>query len=211
VTEPELASITVADPPAAWAAAGFRVDDGEARVGGVRVVLAGPDAGRGVVGWGLRGLAADAPDDLDGLPVERVDERPRPPDDHPCGAVGVDHVVLLTEDLTRTVEAVERLGLRLRRERDHRGADGRPVQQAFFRAGEVIVEVVAPADAVDEPRPGVRTFGLAVVVLDFDVARRAMAGALSDVRDAVQPGRQVATVRGRELGLSTPLLLISPG
>ena len=61
-----------------------------------------------------------------------------------------------------------------------------------------------------EPRPGVRSFGIAAVVDDFDAAREAMGGHLGEVRDAVQQGRRIATVRHRELGLGTPIALMSP-
>jgi len=211
---PEVATVTVAEDPATWRAAGFSVDEsGACRVGGVHLRLVGRGAGRGVIGWTLRGIPPNAPDDLDGFPTDpAADETdgPTEPGTHPNGATSVDHLVLLTDDLDRTVLAAAALGLEVRRHRDHLAHDGTRARQAFFRVGEPILEVVGPAEPPAEPRPGVRTFGVAVTVPDLEVARRAVGGALSDTRDAVQPGRQVATVRGRELGLTTPLLLITP-
>jgi hypothetical protein len=209
---PALAALTIADDALGWAAAGFAVDaDSTSRLGGVVVTCAGPHAGRGVTSLALRGLAPDAPSDLDGMPVVATDDPPAEPATHPNTAIGIDHVVLLTDDLDRTVAAAEALGLSLRRRRDGDAGSGEAVRQAFFRAGEVILEVVAPADPPAEPRPGVRSFGLAVVATDLEAAGRLLGEGLGTPKDAVQAGRRIATVRGRVVGLGTPLALMSPG
>jgi hypothetical protein len=211
-TGPALVGLTVADDAATWSAAGFAVDDdGTSRLGGVRVTCAGPDAGRGVTALALRDLPAGAPHDLDGMPVVATDLSPPPPATHPSTATAIDHVVLLTDDLDRTVAAAEALGLDLRRRRDGDAGSGERVRQAFFRAGEVILEVVAPAEPPAEPRPGVRSFGLAVVATDLDAAGAVLGEALGPPKPAVQAGRLIATVRGRVLGLGTPLALMTPG
>ena len=49
-----LDELTVADAPASWAAVGFELDGDTCVVGDVRIRLAGPDAGRGLIGWSLR-------------------------------------------------------------------------------------------------------------------------------------------------------------
>jgi hypothetical protein len=54
-----------------------------------------------------------------------------------------------------------------------------------------------------------RLWGLVVVVADLDAAAEALGDRLGAVKDAVQPGRRIATVR-REAGLSTPLALMTP-
>ena len=61
---PTIDSITVADDPERWRAARFEVDGGHCDLGTVRIVLAGRDAGRGMIGWSVRGLDGA---DLDGL------------------------------------------------------------------------------------------------------------------------------------------------
>src|SRR5688572_19320374 len=112
--------ITVADPPEAWAAAGFTVDDdGTCRIGQVRVRLVGRDHGKRIIGWSLRGVPDGALDDsLDGLPTTASDAPPAPPAEHANGATHIDHVVLLSPDLARTTAAITGLGVPLRGERD---------------------------------------------------------------------------------------------
>ena len=123
----------------------------------------------------------------------------------------IDHLVVLTPDLDRTVRAVERtLGLSLKRTRDG-SASGQPVRQAFFRMGEVILEVVGPPDP-DPARAGAPAafFGLAVTVASLDAAFELLGPELlSAPKPAVQPGRQIATVRS-SAGLQVALALMTP-
>jgi hypothetical protein len=208
---PEVVTLRVAESPGAWAGAGFTVDDdGRCRIGGVTLDLVGPDAGQGVVGWSLRHLPEGAADAIDGFPTTPSDAPPAPPADHPCGVTAVDHVVLLTDDLARTIEGAGRAGLTPRRWRDHALPDGTPVRQTFFVVGELVLELVAPAERPDRPRPGVRSFGVALVCPDLAVARAALGPHLGADRPAVQAGRRIATVRHRDLGLGTPIALMTP-
>lgn len=201
----------MADSPEAWAGAGFAVDaDGRCRIGPVRLDLVGPEAGHGVIGWSLRHLPEGGGPAMDGFATRASTAPPAEPATHPCSVTAIDHFVLLTDDLDRTVVAAGSVGLTPRRWRDHALPDGTPVRQLFFVVGSLVLELVAPQQRPESPRPGVRSFGLALVVDDFDVARTAMAGHLGEVRGAVQAGRRIATVRHHELGLTTPLALMSP-
>jgi hypothetical protein len=127
------------------------------------------------------GVRAEAPD---GLPLRPGEPHP-PAADHPNGAFAVDHVVVLTGSLRRTVGALREAGLDLRRE-----VHG----MAFLRLGPYILEVV---ERGGDPA---RLWGLVVVVPDPG----AVPGA-GPVKDAVQPGRRIATVRG----LGTELAVMS--
>lgn len=208
---PEAVVLEVAEEPEAWARAGFAVDaDATCRIGGLRIALVGTEAGEAVVGWALRHLPDDAPPDLDGLATRRDERVAAEPADHPNGVTRVDHLVLLTDDLERTVAAAGRLGLEERRRRDHRLPGRDPMVQSFFRVGELVLEVVAPADPPTLPAPGVRSFGLALTVADLDVAGAVLGEHLSPARTAVQQGRRIATVRHRDLGMRTPLALMTP-
>jgi catechol 2,3-dioxygenase-like lactoylglutathione lyase family enzyme len=209
---PALIGLTIADEAETWAAAGFAVDDdGTSRLGGIRVTCAGSAAGRAVTALTFRDLASGAPADLDGMPVVAREAAPADPAAHPNTATAIDHVVLLTDDLDRTIAAAEALGLVLRRRRDGDAGSGQPVRQAFFRAGEAVLEVVAPAEPRPEPRAGVRSFGLAVVATDLDAAGRLLGEGLGAPKRAVQEGRLIATVRARVVGLGTPVALMTPG
>ncbi len=198
--------LVVADEAEAWAGAGFAVDpDGNCRVSGVRVRLVGREHGWGIVGWSLRGLS---PRDgqLDGVPTTRSEQGAATPSTHPNGVVAIDHVVLLSPDVTRTVEAFAELGLEPRREREGE-LGGRAIRQVFFRLGEVIVEVVgSPETAAEGPAS---LWGITYVVGDIEASVAYLGEHAGRVKDAVQPGRRITTLRHRELGLSVRTALIS--
>ena len=192
---PELDELLVADPPQAWADLGFAVSDGVVELGGVRIRLGA--TGRGVVGWSLRGLRDGQ--DLDGLDT-RVSSAPRPEAArHPIGATAVDHVVALTPDFDRTVAKLRAAGLDYRRTREA----GTGFRQAFFVLGPCLLELGGPAEG------DVRFWGLTLVVDDLDAAADRLGDRLGRVKDAVQPGRRIATLRP-EAGLGLPVALMSP-
>ena len=172
-------------------------------VGLVRLQLAGGSGG--IIGWGLGGIEAGA--ELDGLPTEALGEaageegQPRP--EHPLGVTRIDHLVVMTPDLQRTVTGLERAGLDLRRVREP-SEPGPSVRQAFFRLGEVILEVVESPEA----EGAARFWGITCRVADLDRCAELLGERLGEVRDAVQPGRRIATVR-RRAGLGLPVALIS--
>jgi hypothetical protein len=202
-----IAELVVGDEPSAWAAAGFDVDGETAVVGAVRVRLTGHDArGRGLLSWALRDATLHD-DDVDGLTSTRAtDAVPSPSGAHPNGTNAIDHVVVATPDWPRTIAALGAAGFELRRERAA-GTDAAPMRQGFFRAGEVIVEVVGPRDAAgDGPA---RFFGLALNVVDLDATKRFYGDRLTDPKPAVQPQRRIATLRHRDLGISTAIAFMS--
>jgi hypothetical protein len=100
--------LEVADSVDAWTRAGFSVGaDAVCQVGGVGIKLVGSDTATGVVGWSLRGLPpAHALDDLDGIPTKRSTGAGAAPATHANGVTSIDHVVLLSPDLNRTLEAL---------------------------------------------------------------------------------------------------------
>ena len=124
-------------------------------------------------------------DDPDGLALRNGPLHPVEPFAHANGAFAVDHVVVLTGSLDHTVAALEDAGLDLRRR------DG---GMAFLRLGSYILEVV---ERGGDPA---RFWGLVVVVPDPG----AVPGA-GPAKNAVQPGRRIATVKG----LGTALAVMS--
>lgn len=186
---PVLTSLVIGDEPDAWRAAGFEVDGDVCRVGSVPIRLTGgPD--RGILDWPLGTAPADG-----AAPA------------HPVGALQIDHLVLLSPDLARTTASMEARGLDVRRVRDYDLA-GTPMQQVFFRAGEVILEVVGkPGESGDGPETW---WGITFTVADIDAAAAYLGEACGRVKDAVQPGRRIATLRHQDLGLSLATALMSP-
>jgi hypothetical protein len=119
---------------------------------------------------------------------------------------------MLTPDLDRTVAELEAQGFDLRRRRDA-PTPGGSTRQAFFRAGEPIVEVVlAPEGSrvARDPAGPARLWGLAFGVDDLERTARSLGGLLGTPRDAVQPGRRIATLRD-EAGLGPAIAFMSPG
>ena len=179
---PVLSEIKVAADPAAWAAAGFSVTGASMSVGNVSIEFAHGDGG--VLDWTL---VADTPD----LPATT----------HPNGVTEIDHVVMLSPSLERTIDELEEQGIELRRIREGETGMG-TYRQAFFRVGRPILEVVE----ADGP---VRFWGITFTTADIDAAAKLLGDKLGRVKDAVQPGRRIATVR-KEAGLGFPVALISP-
>jgi len=204
-----LDELTIADSGEAWAACGFRVEDGECAVGSVRIRLTG-GPGPGLAGWSLRGLAST---ELDGLSTTRSDrgEHPEAPP-HPNGISGLDHVVAISPDLDRTAASLRAAGLDLRRVREEPTPAGAP-RQAFFRLGSTILEVVQePPEALERGGGSGRPaffWGLAFLAPDVEATARFLGERAGEARDAVQPGRRIVTLR-RSAGLALPVAVLSP-
>jgi len=199
----------VADTPEAWSGLGFAVDGDTCVIGDVRIRLAGSDAGKGVTGWSLREIDTA---DLDGLATTRS-ERQAPGEEpmHPNGVTTLDHVVAITPRLERTVAALQGAGLHLRRIREEPTPAGAP-QQAFFRLGATILEVVQEPPEATARAGGDRPaffWGLALVAPDLEATVARLGDRVSEVRPAVQHGRRIATLR-RSAGLAAPIALMSP-
>jgi hypothetical protein len=202
-----IESIAVADPPDAWADAGFTVERDRCRVGTIDLHLLGSDAGRGLVAMSVRNLGEPDPD---GLPAKPASPGHPPPaaSAHPNGAIRIDHVVVFTPNRARTSDALQAAGLDLRRLRDEPTPAGGGFQ-AFFRLGEAILEVIENPKAKDPEGPA-RLWGLAFLVDSLETTAEVLGDRLSEPRPAVQPGRQIATLR-REAGLSFGCAFMTPG
>lgn len=203
-----LDALEVGDDPGAWAGAGFRVDDDEVRVGTVGIRCLGDGAGHDR--WRLRAdPEAPAPSSVDGIATTVVapDAPGGEPGAHPNRVVAFDHVVLRSPDLERTTEALGALGLDLRRVREV-GVGADAFEQRFFRLGEVILELVGPANPAGTGP--CRIWGYALVTEDIDASAAFLGDGCSAPKDAVQPGRRIATVRSRELGIGPTIALMTP-
>jgi hypothetical protein len=205
---PTIDSIIVADPPDAWEAAGFAVDaDGTCRIGTVRVELVGPERGKRIIGWTLR----DVPDGpIEGLPTSASDRAMCEPGEHPNGTLSIDHLVVLTPDVDRTVKAFSSLGIEPKKSRSvDREQYGFSARQTFFRMGEVILELIGGEEPTGDGDAGF--FGLAYTVADLDATQRLLGERLPNVKDAVQPGRRIGTLRHKEVGMTVATAFMSEG
>jgi catechol 2,3-dioxygenase-like lactoylglutathione lyase family enzyme len=131
---PTLEQLEIADEPDDWSAVGFDVEGDVCRVSSVLVQLVGKGPRRGILGWTLGNGAPN----------------PVAPAAHPNGVIRIDHVVLMSPDLDRTVDDLRADGFELRRIREGETPGG-STRQAFFRVGEPILEVVQPRRARASP------------------------------------------------------------
>jgi len=207
--------LTIAGDPVAWRSIGLTVgDDGLIPLLGTSLRLVSaphPDAndeGSGVVAWALSGLGETDAMSIDGLRTEPVERLEPVFASHPLGASSLDHVVVLTPDLERTSAAImESTGSDLRRIRELG-----QMRQGFHRmgargSGALIVELVERPDIPEGPAA---FWGVVLIVDDLDAAYELIGpDRISPPKDAVQPGRRIATVRA-DVGLGLPVALMTP-
>ena len=202
--------IVVGGPLEPWQRLGLSVVDGVVPLFGTGIRF-DPDAEPGIAGWALSGLT-DAPSGngevapIDGLRTAAVPPSTPVLVEHAIGAIGLDHVVVTTDDLQRTCAAIESAtGSPLRRVREVG-----EIRQGFHRlggGGGLIVEVVERRGL---PKGPAWFWGLVINVEDLDAAAEHIGpDGIGAVTPAVQPGRMIATVRPA-LGLGVPVALMTP-
>jgi hypothetical protein len=214
-----VAEIVVSADVAAWRRVGLPVDStGRAMVGSVCIQIVPPGSvevpggsASGVASW----MLASAPVPLasiDGLPTDHLLEGVDLPTTGPDAVIadgaialdvaGFDHLVINTDHLERTCGAIEAAtGAPLKRVREV-GA----MRQGFHRLGEVVLEVVTHPQV---PAGPASFWGFVVNVHNLDeVAAQLGPDVISPVKDAVQPGRRIATFRV-EAGLGLPVALMT--
>ncbi len=196
-----VAALRIGGDPAQWRELGFRVDAGGfVNVGGVRLEVL-ESAERGAIeSWTLDG--ADVPDSIDGVPTS-AGSRDVVEALHPNGVTAIDHVVVFTPSLERTTAALAAIGVECRRVREAGGG----VRQGFFLVGDLLLEVVA-GTGLEDDAPA-HFWGITMVVSDIAAAAALLGERLGSIKDAVQPGRRIATVRSEASG-GLPLAFITP-
>ncbi|MGB5760049.1 MAG: hypothetical protein WBM50_24255 [Acidimicrobiales bacterium] len=211
---PELRRLLIGDEPRSWADAGFDVEGGETTIGTISLrFVGGQGAGEpgttggkagGVIGWELTDIEDGS---IDGIDSIATSEEPATAIVHPNGVVHLDHVVIMTPDLERTTSSLRRFGFSPRRTREVPGSE--PARrQMFIWAGETILEVVGPTEATGSAPAAI--WGMALTTTDMNLAAEAIGPHLSAPKPAVQPGRQIATIDTRALGISIALALMTP-
>jgi hypothetical protein len=201
--------LTVVGDPDVWRSIGLVVSaDGLIPLVGTSIRVTTPsdaDDERGISGWSLSGIGASRAElTIDGLPTSIVDEQSPQFAQHPIGASGLDHVVVLTSDLVRTSEAIADVTeCELKRIREIGS-----MKQGFHRIGRggLIVEIV---ERPDVPAGPAAFWGLVINVDDIDAAYELLGDdRISRPKDAVQPGRRIATI-SNDVGLGLPVALMT--
>lgn len=199
---PRLLELVLAENPEPWMELGFTLDaDGCCRIGPTALRFTGGEGG--IAAWTLAGSTAM----LDGLATtvaEGAPPDPPPAPRHANGVSAIDHVVVSTPDPRRTFAAFETAGFELRGTRE-----AGELVQGFLLTREALVEVAGPRAQPSGDGPAA-FWGLTLVTDDLDAAAALLGQRLGRVKDAVQPGRRIATVRTGEAGVGTRLALITP-
>lgn len=200
-----------------WRALGLTVtDDGTIPLIGTSLQLVSPTAPEAdlsgksaITGWALSGVTAPGESASEGLLIDGLPTTIVPAGDpifaaHELTASGLDHVVIQTSDLERTSTAISELtGSELKRIREVGS-----MRQGFHRIGRggLVVELVERPEVPEGPAS---FWGFVINVDDLDLAcERLGTDQVSAPKDAVQPGRRIATIR-KDVGLGIPIALMS--
>jgi catechol 2,3-dioxygenase-like lactoylglutathione lyase family enzyme len=137
--------------------------------------------------------------------LELAQARPHSAAISPAPILGLDHVVVSTEDPERAAALYgARLGLDMALDRSHQDWG----QLMFFRCGDLIVEVVKrPVAGGDQTHD--KLWGLSWRVADIDATRARLVAAgvgVSEVRAGRKPGTRVMSVRDHTCGVHTLVL-----
>lgn len=235
----QLTHIVLGDSPDAWRTAGFDVDhSGRLRLG--RTELQCLDSGTaGFIGWALDGIddsldGLSTTDGNDGLGGPEV------PSAHPNGICSIDHVVIASADCARTIDAFTAAGLAVRGGRSTRSYGSQMRQTFFWAGDVILELIGPEPEAGPGPDgdtgPEVDTgpdgdtgpdrepdgtaaptsdeptsiFGLALVTTDLDATAASLGAFMGTPKSAVQPGRRIAGMRHRDLGIGLPIAVMSP-
>jgi hypothetical protein len=201
--EPRIEWLRVGCDPLKWQRIGCEVtSDGRIPMLFCSLMISA-DAPFGLSAWGISGVDS-AITEIDGIATVAVDPLEPVLSQHPNGGTELDHVVVMTNSLDRTCGAITAAtGAPLKRIRDLG-----TMRQGFHRIGRggLIVEVVERPEITDAVAS---LWGVVINVADIDHAVD-MIGAdlIGAAKDAVQPGRRIATLR-TEAGLGTAVALMS--
>jgi hypothetical protein len=201
--EPRIEWLRVGSDPLKWQRIGCEVtSDGRIPMLFCSLMVS-LDAPAGLSAWGISGIDP-AITEIDGITTVAADLMEPVLCDHPNSGTELDHVVVMTNSLDRTCGAItEATGAPLKRIRDLGS-----MRQGFHRIGRggLIVEVVERPEITEAVAS---LWGVVINVADLDHAVEMIGSDLiGAAKDAVQPGRRIATLRS-EAGLGTAVALMS--
>ena len=219
MTKHQLAVVRLGDSAAAWEASGFIVvrhpnaaNNGATETGATETVQIGQTVielsgtGNQFEGWSIDGVTGN----VDGLVSFSPQIAPSPEAPaHPNGIVGIDHIVVITDDCQRTIAQLESVGLKVSGSRGTQSY-GTPMIQTFLWAGDVIIELMGPEISAPASAPPAKIFGLALAADNFAYTAQQLGPLLGEPRDAVQAGRLIAGLRHKNLGMGLPVVVMSP-
>jgi hypothetical protein len=199
---PVLTRLDLPGAPARWEAFGFSIPSGELRIGQVACRLGASEAS-----WGFDRANVLISDVAAAASPHSAVETP-PPTTHANGAFKVDHIVLASDDPVGTKSQLESFGFVAKGARVG-GAAGAQRSQTFFWSGELLLELVGPANGGGNEAPRARIWGITFVVDDLDRLEQTAGELVSSARTAVQPGRKIA-IASEDAGIDLKVAFMSP-
>ena len=187
-----------------WQAIGLTFDASTCPLADVDLIVSGETPG--LNSWTID-VGRHETIDIDGIRTHLVSGSDSARSTSPIASqriVGLDHVVVNTDDIDRTTSAITAaLGLEVRRERQL----GNGAVQRFHKLENTIIEVVSGPHVKET---GASLWGMVASVDDlFDLAEGLGEDVTSPPKKATQPGRFISTVRG-SVGLGVPFALMTP-
>jgi len=126
---------------------------------------------------------------------------------HPNRIERIDHLVVTTPDSDKTTKALLEAGITLSGIRTF-GNSPNQTRQSFFWLGDVILELVGPHQVAKSGSP--LFWGLALVSSDIKETVNYLGDLCTPLKDAIQPGRQITTVKTRDLSIGVSIAIMSP-
>ena len=122
----------------------------------------------------------------------------------PNGVIAIDHLMLLSPDLGRTVKSLAAIGAAAQGTRRRARRTAHP--PGVLPPRRVIIEVVGSSTTRAEGPSNL--WGITCVVADIDATATFLGEHTTPVKDAVQPGRRITTLHHREFDMSVRTALI---
>ncbi len=199
-----LVALHVGGALSPWQAIGLMFDASTCHLADVDLIVSGETPG--LHSWTID-VGRDEVLEIDGIRTHLVSGTSSSRTTSTIGTqkiLGLDHVVVNTDDIDRTTSAITAaLGLEVRREREL----GNGAVQRFHKLDNTIIEVVSGPHIKE---PGASLWGMVASIDDlFDLADGLGEDITSLPKKATQPGRYISTVRG-SVGLGVPFALMTP-
>ena len=125
---------------------------------------------------------------------------------HPNRIERIDHLVVTTPDSDKTTKELVEAGITLSGVRIF-GNSPNQTRQSFFWLGDVILELVGPHQVAEPGNP--LFWGLALVSSDIKETVNYLEDLCTPLKDAIQPGRQITTVKTRDLSIGVSIAIMS--
>ncbi len=214
VDDNQLIMVTLNENPESWELLGFTLSHGKAgessfMLGQVKFVFTSGSGPKGISSVKASGIS----EPIDSLPFKEISNNEagnmtfQGRSSHRNAITKIDHLVVTTADCDRTTSAFESAGIPSRRVRTF-GNQENLTRQTFFWLGDVILELVGPDSSSGSDQPAF--WGLALVSENITETLSVFGDLCTPLKQAVQAGRSITTVKTRDIGISVPIAVMTP-